>query len=342
VPDGLPGPDDERSARRRLLHRAVQPGTFLELGALVGAVSSTRLHGRLVLLEWGRTALSGDTELLASELITNRVRDSRAMGESAVRMWLVCDRKRAVGFVRDAGPRSSSRADPDVDAESVRGLLLVEAPSESWGHFGYDGEGKVVRAVLQFKRQPRKPSAWPEPSPGRSTVGDEQPRTAQQCGDRLRGDSHPGGRPRQVAAAQAAAGRDEREALGTARPGDPAAGQSSPDQALSVGGTKGEHVERERTPCGHGNEDGISPLLLDALAGLDVEARRAVVQGIALYREFPAWAVWLPHGGRPWAAVRPASARPPGPEVPMIWVQAETAADLAARMRRADAQLAPP
>jgi hypothetical protein len=37
--------------------RAVQPGTFLELGALAGAVSSARLHARLVLLERGLAAL---------------------------------------------------------------------------------------------------------------------------------------------------------------------------------------------------------------------------------------------------------------------------------------------
>jgi hypothetical protein len=114
------------------------------------------------------------------------------------------------------------------------------------------------------------------------------------------------------------AGVNAREALGTARPGDPAAGQSGPDQALSVGGAKGEHVELERAPCGHRDDDGISPPLLEALSGLDLEDRRTVVQVIALYQEFPAWAVWLPHGGRPWVAVRPPSARPPGPEVPMI------------------------
>jgi|HubBroStandDraft_2_1064218.scaffolds.fasta_scaffold1317810_1 hypothetical protein len=91
----------------------------------------------------------------------------------------------------------------------------------------------------------------------------------------------------------------------------------------------------------HRNQPEISPLL-DALAGLDPEGRRVVVQVIALYREFPAWAVCLPHEGRPWAAVRPASAWPPGPEMPMIWTHAGAAEDLAARMRRADAQLAPP
>ena len=101
-------------------------------------------------------------------------------------------------------------------------------------------------------------------------------------------------------------------------------------------------MEQESTPRGHGGEDGISPPLAEALAGLDAEARSAISQVIVLHREFPAWAVWLPRGGRPWAAVRPASARAPGPDLPMIWVQAGTTEELAARMRSADAQLTPP
>ena len=42
--------------------------------------------------------------------------------------------------------------------------------------------------------------------------------------------------------------------------------------------------------------------MLEALAGLDAETSQVIGQVIALYREFPAWAVWLPHGGRRWAA----------------------------------------
>jgi hypothetical protein len=100
-------------------------------------------------------------------------------------------------------------------------------------------------------------------------------------------------------------------------------------------------VEQESTPRGHGGEDEIPPSLAAALAGLDAEADGAIGQVIVLHREFPAWAVWLPHGGRQWTAVRPASARAPGPDLPMIWVQAATVAELAERMRRADAQLTP-
>ena len=51
-------------------------------------------------------------------------------------------------FVWDAGPRPPPRADPGADAENGRGLLLVEALSERWGHFGHDGGGKVVWAAV--------------------------------------------------------------------------------------------------------------------------------------------------------------------------------------------------
>lgn len=121
--------------------------TFLELGALAGAVPSARLHARLVLAEWGLAALSDDMELLVSELVTNGVRASRAMGQAAVRVWLVSDLRQVVVFVWDASPLSPARADHGADAESGRGLLLVEALSDRWGHFGYDGGGKVVWAV---------------------------------------------------------------------------------------------------------------------------------------------------------------------------------------------------
>jgi hypothetical protein len=100
-------------------------------------------------------------------------------------------------------------------------------------------------------------------------------------------------------------------------------------------------VESDSAPAGREDEHGIPPSLLEALAGLGPEDRQAITEVIVLYREFPAWAVWLPHGGRPWTAVRPASARAPGPDLPVVWTQARTATELAALMRRADAALAP-
>jgi hypothetical protein len=101
-------------------------------------------------------------------------------------------------------------------------------------------------------------------------------------------------------------------------------------------------VESDSAAAGQGDGRGISPSLLEALAGLDAEAQDAITQVIVLHREFPAWAVWLPYRGRPWIAVRPASARAPDPELPMIWAEAQTVEELADKIRRVNAQLADP
>jgi hypothetical protein len=71
----------------------------------------------------------------------------------------------------------------------------------------------------------------------------------------------------------------------------------------------------------------------------DTEALAVIA---ALHREHARWAVWRPQSasGR-WTAVRPAGSRPPGPEVPLLWVSATTAAGLGERMREADATLKP-
>jgi len=99
-------------------------------------------------------------------------------------------------------------------------------------------------------------------------------------------------------------------------------------------------VEPGRPPDGQRRLPSIPSRLLQALASLAPEALRDVGDAIVLHRDFPAWAVWLPDGRHRWIAVRPASARPAAPEVPMIWVKSKTAADLVDRMRATDAQLA--
>jgi Histidine kinase-like ATPase domain len=122
--------------------------SFLELGALPGAVPCARLHARHVLWEWGLAAFCDSAELVLSELATNAVQASRAMRDAAIRVWLVSDRAQIVVFVWDASPRPPARADLGEDAENGRGLLLVEAVSESWGHFPGGAAGKVVWAVV--------------------------------------------------------------------------------------------------------------------------------------------------------------------------------------------------
>jgi anti-sigma regulatory factor (Ser/Thr protein kinase) len=130
--------------------------TFLELGALDGAVPSARLHARHVLLEWGLAALGDDAELVVSELVTNGVQASRTMTHAAIRLWLASDQVQVVICTWDASPQPPVRMDAADDAEHGRGLLLVEAVSKEWGWFPAepgsppaDGHhGKVVWAVV--------------------------------------------------------------------------------------------------------------------------------------------------------------------------------------------------
>jgi anti-sigma regulatory factor (Ser/Thr protein kinase) len=130
--------------------------SFLELGALDGAVPSARLHARHVLREWGLAALNDDAELVVSELVTNGVQASRAMTHAAIRLWLASDRAQVVVCVWDASPQPPVRMDAAGDAEHGRGLLLVEAVSEQWGWFPAERaspwagchHGKAVWAVV--------------------------------------------------------------------------------------------------------------------------------------------------------------------------------------------------
>jgi len=125
--------------------------SFLELGALPGAVPCARLHTRQVLWEWRLAALSEAAELLVSELVTNAMQVSRATAQDTpppVRLWLVSDKTQVVILIWDASPLPPVPVDAGEDAETGRGLLLVEAVSQRWGHFGHDGGGKVVWAVV--------------------------------------------------------------------------------------------------------------------------------------------------------------------------------------------------
>jgi anti-sigma regulatory factor (Ser/Thr protein kinase) len=130
--------------------------SFLELGALDGAVPSARLHARHVLREWELAALADDVELVVSELATNGVQASRALAHAAIRLWLASDGVQVVISVWDASPEPPVRLDAAENADGGRGLLLVEAVSKEWGWFPAepggpwaDGHrGKVVWAVL--------------------------------------------------------------------------------------------------------------------------------------------------------------------------------------------------
>ena len=90
------------------------------------------------------------------------------------------------------------------------------------------------------------------------------------------------------------------------------------------------------------DDNNLASVVRNVLEQLGLTDALTLAEVVVLYRDHPRWAVWMPVAGGEWAAVRPAGSRPPGPEVPMLWVHAGTAADLRGRMSRADARLSPP
>jgi len=122
--------------------------SFLEFGALPGAVPA-RLHARQVAWEWGLAGLGNDAELLVSELLTNAVAAARAMEPIfPVRLWLLSDTTQIAILVWDSNPQPPARMQVDGEAESGRGLLLVEAISKRWGWYApRNMTGKVVWAL---------------------------------------------------------------------------------------------------------------------------------------------------------------------------------------------------
>lgn len=120
----------------------------LDLGPLPTAPACGRAWTRAILREWRLTALQEPAGLLVSELVTNSVQASRGMTHPApVRLRLLSDGAQAVILVWDASPQPPVPAHPGDDAETGRGLLLVEAVSARWGwYFPPDMGGKVVWA----------------------------------------------------------------------------------------------------------------------------------------------------------------------------------------------------
>jgi anti-sigma regulatory factor (Ser/Thr protein kinase) len=137
--------------------------SYLQLGALPGAVPCARLHTKLVLWEWGLDRLVETAELLVSEIITNAVQasgslpgaggDQQASGLPSVWFWLATDQRDVLIQVWDGGHDTPTWQDVGQGAESGRGLLLVERLSARWGAYTPDGwTGKVVWAIVSGER----------------------------------------------------------------------------------------------------------------------------------------------------------------------------------------------
>ncbi|HUY49061.1 MAG TPA: ATP-binding protein [Streptosporangiaceae bacterium] len=133
--------------------------SYLELAALPTAVPCARLHAKNILHEWRLVHLTDTVELLLSEIITNAVRASadqahrqhtsgQAISVPIVRFWLSSDGHRVLIQVWDSDHTTPTPQSAGSDAETGRGLLLVETLSTQWGCYIPDGQaGKIVWAM---------------------------------------------------------------------------------------------------------------------------------------------------------------------------------------------------
>jgi anti-sigma regulatory factor (Ser/Thr protein kinase) len=125
----------------------------LDLRPLPGAVTSARLHARLVLLEHGHGAIAETVELIVSELVTNAIAAAAGQdtetGPRPVQLRLLGgDRvvKIEVWDASDTMPPTGR--DVGTEAESGRGLFLVDMLSDRWGAYPTRGGGKIVWSLV--------------------------------------------------------------------------------------------------------------------------------------------------------------------------------------------------
>ncbi|QES49426.1 ATP-binding protein [Streptomyces venezuelae] len=145
---------------------AVSGSASCALPARYEAVRGARSFTRSTLGQWGLDERFDDVALVVSELVTNALRhalpeDGGRGGEQEppVRLHLMRWSTRLVCAVRDpsedspGGCFSPEKTDENGDAESGRGLFLVDSYSDNWGWHPLAGRltGKVVWALFRLQ-----------------------------------------------------------------------------------------------------------------------------------------------------------------------------------------------
>jgi anti-sigma regulatory factor (Ser/Thr protein kinase) len=152
---------------------ARRQGCRVRLATGPAAAAEARRRVRSAIQSW-QIPVDPDTAiLLTSELVTNAVRHEAGQ---AVMLVVTCARGQLRVDVHDTSPSWPAVADVPADAETGRGLLLVETLSDEWGFFRTPA-GKAVYFMLAFQAdqpaQPERP-AQPEQAPAAGGRGPQR------------------------------------------------------------------------------------------------------------------------------------------------------------------------
>ena len=144
-----------RPAERHERHlRPERHGCHVRLATGPAAPAEARRRVRDAIQSW-QVPVDQDTALLlTSELVTNAVRHESGQGAQAVMLVISCSRGRLRVDVHDTSRSVPAVAEVPADAETGRGLLLVETLSDEWGFYRTPA-GKAVYFTLAF--EPDKP-----------------------------------------------------------------------------------------------------------------------------------------------------------------------------------------
>ena len=163
----LPCPDPPQPTLSQTQH------AFFDLDAEPTSPRRARTWTRTVLGDWQLADLADDAESVVGELVANALHATAGQDQPAARLALNYSRGRLAILVKDDSPVLPRAQRPAENAESGRGLLMVEALSDRLGWYPLDG-GKVVWAVLcTLSATPPPPGspqapAWPDnDQPGR-------------------------------------------------------------------------------------------------------------------------------------------------------------------------------
>lgn len=128
--------------------RATWRHAAADLDAVPRSVPAARHLVRLVLRSWGLENAVTSAELIASELVTNAVAASAAVGSPVIRLRLTRRAWSLLVQVWDACPSLPEPRLGPADALGGRGLVLVEALADRWGSDPADDGGKTVFAEI--------------------------------------------------------------------------------------------------------------------------------------------------------------------------------------------------
>ncbi len=172
----------------------------LRLTAVPAAVGHSRMFVRHTLDRWQLTEETENATLIMSELVTNAIKAS-GITDPDPKPWQIKD-EHVIGVqlqvvhgklfveVWDRTPETPVRQNPDFNAASGRGLLLVEAVAERWDIYRPHAGGKVVWAELPLGSAEPPPSDLPHrpllfPAGVRASRGSVELQARQALLDRL-------------------------------------------------------------------------------------------------------------------------------------------------------------